>query len=723
MGSWLNFLTPNYAPWIVFASIVIAGMASYVALDLAERVRGHERSVALAWWGGGSIALGTGIWSMHFVGMLAYSLPIEIGYTHFLTFVSWVAAVAVSGLALWIASSGGLNAGRLLLGSAAMAAGICTMHYTGIAAIDVAPGIVWNRWLVAASAGIAFVASAAALLIFFGLRRLAGGERRFLLIGLRLVAAAVMGLAISGMHYTGMAAANFPADAVCRSADKLAGDGLGTLVVLATILILGLTLFTSVLDARMRDKTSKLAGSLQIANEELQRRALHDTLTGLPNRVLFEDRLNHAIARCRRDAARGGERHLERLAVMFIDLDGFKPVNDSFGHAFGDLLLKEASARMRAGARETDTFARIGGDEFVLLGEGVYSTDDAIRVARRLVQSMALPFQLAGREVAISCSIGIALHPDHGDADKLVASADAAMYAAKQAGGARYMLYESSMESDARDQVELQGNLRCAIANGELELYYQPKVDSRRGQIDSVEALLRWHHPTRGSVPPNVFIPVAERFGLIVDIGSWVIEEACRQMRAWADEGVRTRVAINVSHYQLRQGDLVEVIKAALERHRVEPAQLTCEITESVAMEDIQATQRTFDGLASAGVFLAIDDFGTGYSSLSYLRQLPARQLKIDRSFVKDLETSEDARAVVDAVIRLSHALGLRVVAEGVETAEQRDILRDLACDELQGYFFARPMPAAALLSWAKGDRPPDGLDFSTSTLEQTVLA
>ena len=681
----MHFLTPSYDLGVVLASIFIAGLASFVALDLAERVRGQERSVAIAWWCGGSIALGTGIWSMHFVGMLAYSLPIDLGYTRWLTFLSWVAAAAVSGVALWVASSGRPTAGRILVGSAFMAAGICAMHYTGMAAIDVTPGIVWDHRLVAASAAIAWGASAAALLIFVGLRALADRKHRALLVGSRFVAAAVMGSAISGMHYTGMAAANFPLGTVCRSADQLGGQGLGTMVALAAILILGVTLFTSLLDARMRDKTSRLAASLMVANEELQRRALSDPLTGLPNRILFEDRLDHAIARCRRELTGSGEHRLEQLAVLFIDLDGFKPVNDSFGHAFGDLLLREAAERLRAGARECDTFARIGGDEFVLLAEGIYSTDDAASAAARLVQSMVMPFKLAGREVRISCSVGIALFPDHGDADKLVACADAAMYAAKQAGGSCHVFYELSMESDARDQIELQNDLRHAIAEGQLELHYQPKVNSRRGEIDSVEALLRWHHPTRGPVPPNVFIPVAERFGLIVSIGDWVIDEACRQLRAWADAGLRTCVAINVSPHQLRQGNLVERIEAALERHRIGPAQLTCEITESVAMEDFRETQRIFDGLARVGVLLSIDDFGTGYSSLAYLRQLPARQLKIDRSFVRDLETSGDARAVVDAVIRLSHALGLGVVAEGVETAGQRDVLIELGCDELQG--------------------------------------
>jgi diguanylate cyclase len=260
---------------------------------------------------------------------------------------------------------------------------------------------------------------------------------------------------------------------------------------------------------------------------------------------------------------------------------------------------------------------------------------------------------------------------------------------------------------------ECQNDLRHAVELGQLQLYYQPKVDARDGRISGVEALLRWNHPERGMILPGVFIPLAERFGLIKGLNDWVIDEACRQIRAWADAGVRLRVAINLSVHQLRQDDLITRIQQALDRYHVEASQLLCEITESVAMEDIKATHRAFDGMGRRGVYLSIDDFGTGYSSLSYLRKLPARQLKIDRSFVKDLEIDSDARAVVDAVVRLAHALGLDVVAEGVESAEQRDILLKLGCDELQGFFFAKPMPADAMLAWANLKRPEDAVDFS----------
>jgi diguanylate cyclase (GGDEF)-like protein len=711
----MDFLTPRYDPWVVGTSISIAFLAAYVAPDLVERLRANTNRAALFWWWGGSITMGTGIWSMHFVGMLAFNLPIQLGYTGGMTLLSWLAAVGVSGIALGVAGRGEFGMRRLAGGSIAMGMGICAMHYTGMAALDMAPGIVWNPLLVGASAAIATGASAAALLIFFWLRHTHGRHPRLR----KLAAAVVMGLAVSGMHYTGMAAANFATGSVCLSANQLGGSHLGALVILASAAMLVLTLFTSSLDARMQHKATLLAHSLQSvntqlqsANDELKKQAFLDPLTQLPNRLLFEDRLAHALSRRERHT---GQPH--RLAVLFVDLDGFKPVNDSLGHAAGDEVLRDVAARLLTVARESDTVARVGGDEFVLLLEDLLDATDCAAFARRLVTALAQPFSHRQHSLQISASVGVAVYPDHGAGAQLMAHADAAMYAAKRAGGNTYALFESHMNSGVTRQLALQSDLRQALARGELSLHYQPKFDGHRLQIRGVEALMRWTHREQGPIGPEVFIPIAERFGIIKDLGDWAIEETCRQMRAWDDAGLHMRVAVNLSVHQLRHDDLVDRVRDALRRHRIDASRLLCEITESVAMEDIAATQNAFDGLAKLGVFLAIDDFGTGYSSLSYLRKLPARQLKIDRSFIQDLETSRDARAVVDAVIRLAHALDLSVVAEGVETAGQRDILLGLACDELQGYFFAEPMPASVLLCWAAGDKPSWAADFSPSVL------
>ncbi|SDO44125.1 diguanylate cyclase/phosphodiesterase [Rhodoferax sp. OV413] len=698
-----SFISVRYAPGIVALSYFIASFASYVALDLAKRVRTPDRAVALGWWAGGSVAMGTGIWSMHFVGMLAVSLPFAVGYGYAVTALSWVAAVAVSAIALYLASRNRLPLPRLAGGALAMGLGICAMHYTGMAAMDMAPGIQWSGGWVLASAGIAVAASAVALQIFFWLRRLSGNAERWW----QLVAALVMGAAICGMHYTGMAAASFPLDSVCLSADQLRGDSLGMLVSAATIVLLSLTMFTSMIDVRMQSKTAVLAASLQTANTELQQLAFRDALTGLPNRLLFDDRVAVAVERCSRDGS--------GLAVLFVDLDGFKPVNDSFGHAVGDLVLREMAQRIAGEARASDTVARVGGDEFVLLLEGNPDTTAAAQIAQRIIDALNQPFTAGDHDVRLSCSLGIAMYPSDAPRDQLMAHADAAMYAAKRSGGSAYAFFEPHMNAGVREQIELQRDLRLALDRGELALHYQPKINSARGVITGVEALVRWQHPVRGMLSPGLFIPVAERFGLINALGNWVIEEACRQAHAWRDQGLQIRVAINLSVHQLRQEDLVQRIQRALQQHALDPALLIFEITESVAMEDTEGTLQTFERLGDIGVKLSIDDFGTGYSSLSYLRRLQVSQLKIDQSFVQDLEHSADARAIVEAVVQLAHALGLSVVAEGVETAAQRDVLTALQCDELQGYLYARPMTAAVMGDWAANIGRPQGLAFTES--------
>ncbi|RYF08424.1 MAG: EAL domain-containing protein [Comamonadaceae bacterium] len=702
---------------VVGASFAIALLASYVTLDLARRVRTSQRNIGMAWWAAGSMVMGTGIWGMHFLGMQAFRLPIALGFTGLMTLLSWTAAVAASAVALGVASLPVFRPRHLVWGALAMGGGISAMHYIGMQALEMSLAIVWSPALVVMSIVVAVLASASALAIFQLLLKVPAARRP----AYQLLASVVMAVAICGMHYTGMAAARFPEGAICMSAGALGGPGLTAMIVVATGMLLISTLFTSILDARLQSTARQLTQSLQesnaklkAANAALQKQAFADALTGLPNRLLFEDRLTHALLRLERA---NSHRISERLSVLFVDLDGFKPINDSFGHAAGDAILRSAAQRLRNEARESDTVARVGGDEFLVLLEDVGSAADCLGVANRILASLAQPFDLAGKQVQISCSIGVVVHPDHGERDKLVANADAAMYAAKRAGGNGYAMFEAHMNSDATEQLELQNDLRQALKRGELALHYQPKIDGKRGRINGVEALLRWSHPTRGMVPPLVFIALAERFGLINPLGNWVIDEACRQIADWARSGLRMRVAINLSVHQLREAGLAKRIEHALRFHGVDAAQLLCEITESVAMEDTQATQRTFEDLARIGVFLSIDDFGTGHSSLSYLRQLPAQQLKIDRSFINDLEHQEDARAVVDAVVRLAHALGLRVVAEGVETSGQRDILLAMRCDELQGFFFARPMPADTLLAWAQGDKPDGSADFAPSVI------
>jgi len=700
------YLSSGHDPAAVLLSILIAVAASYVGLDLVQRVRSAEPALALWWCLGGSVALGTGIWAMHFIGMLAFQLPLAVGYAPLPTALSWLAAVAVSVLALAVASRPQRGWTGLALAATAMGAGICAMHYTGMAALRFEPGIHWQPGLVLASVAVAVAASALALWMFLHLHRLTSGRARHW----QLLAAVVMAAGISGMHYLGMAAAQIPAGAVCLSAGQLRGDGLALLVAGAALVLLGLSFFSALLDERLRARTQRLAQSLQVANLELQRAVLHDPLTSLPNRRLFDDRLTQATRQC--------DHAGHQAALLFIDLDGFKPLNDLFGHGFGDTVLREVAQRLQALARGGDTVARLGGDEFVILLQAVADEATALARAQQVVATLATPLQLAQREARLGASVGLALYPQDGSAARLLAAADAAMYEAKRAGGGQAVRFAAHMEIDTRAQVELQRDLRLAIDEpgcAQLSLHYQPKVAAADGCITGVEALLRWRHPVRGMVGPAEFIPVAERFGLIDRLGAWVIDEACRQMRCWHAQGLDLRVAVNLSMHQLRQPGLVDFVRSTLHRHGVPPARLMFEITESAAMDDADATGRVFDGLAALGTELSIDDFGTGYSSLAWLRRLPSRQLKIDRSFVQDLDTCADALAIVEAVVGLAHALGLAVVAEGVETAHQRDLLQRLRCDELQGYLFARPVPGETVLRWWQGTDRPAELRFETA--------
>jgi diguanylate cyclase (GGDEF)-like protein len=693
-------VAPHHHPAVVAASFLIAVLASFVTLDLARRVRSDDRLMALVWRAGGSLAMGTGIWAMHFVGMLGFDAGLPLGYREGPTALSWLAAVAAAAVALGVAARDRLTPGVLAAGSLAMGAGICAMHYIGIAAIELAPGLQWRPGLVLASVLIALAASAAALWLFFHMRDLRGHLR----LRFQAMAAVVMGLAICGMHYTGMAAAVFPPGAVCLSADRLGGSQLALAVALASALTLGLALLGSLHDARYQRREARLARSLQTANEQLlqanqrlQGLAYADPLTGLPNRHAFEDRLRQGVA----DVERQGD-HGARMAVFFIDLDGFKPVNDSFGHAAGDRLLQDVAQRLSDTVRSAGTtLARIGGDEFVLLLQAEQAEHAAVALAQRLLQVLGRPYRVGEQPVTLSCSVGVALHPGHGRGDRLLACADAAMYEAKRRGGGAYALFEPHMDQAVHEQVALQEDLRHAVARGELALHYQPKVTASDFQVLGVEALLRWRHPQRGMVSPAQFVPVAERFGLIGQIGNWVIDEACAQLGRWNAKGRRCRMAINLSAHQLLQPDLCERVAQALKRHQLAPDQLVCELTESTLVENLLEGRRPLDGLVALGVRIAIDDFGTGYSSLAYLRQLPVHQLKIDRSLVNDVATSHEARAIVDAVVGLAHALRMDVVAEGVETEAQRDVLQALGCDLLQGYLFARPMPPDALWQWA----------------------
>lgn len=673
----------TYSPALVFISLCVAILASYTALDLTGRIATARGRTAYLWMGGGALAMGFGVWSMHFIGMLALELPLELGYDLGLTLWSLLVAILSCGFALWLVSQPSLPALQLLLGALIMGAGISAMHYSGMAALKMQPGIDYDPTLFGLSLVIAVGASAAALSIAFRLRKQTPYVRL-----IRGGASVVMGLAIVGMHYTGMAAANFPVGSFCGAlVDGLSGKGLDNLVLVSSLAVLVIALLTSIFDARLDARTAALADSLTLANEELTQLALHDTLTGLPNRILLADRISQAMAKV---AEQGG-----CFSLMFIDLDGFKPVNDAFGHHVGDRLLREVALRLREQLRSQDTLARIGGDEFVLLVR-LTGPDDAPQVATRQVSLLAKSFRVDEHDLQISASIGIALYPGNGQsAEELLMNADAAMYHAKGGGKNGYSFFDVSMNTNARKQLQLLQDLRQALEHNQFRLHYQPKFDASNGKPVGAEALLRWEHPQQGLLQPDDFIELAEKTGLIIPIGEWVLNEACRQMRIWFDQGYsHWRIAVNLSALQFCYSGLVDSVVSALERNQLPANSLTLEITETTAMSDADASMTVLQKLSHMGVDLSIDDFGTGYSSLMYLKRLPANELKIDRGFVRDLEHDSDDAAIVSAIVALGQALGLRIVAEGVETDPQQSFLTTLGCDSLQGFLLGQPLPA-----------------------------
>ncbi|RON09703.1 histidine kinase [Pseudomonas brassicacearum] len=676
-------LIGSYSPALVLISLCVAILASYTALDLTGRIATAKGRAVHLWTAGGALAMGVGVWSMHFIGMLAFRLPLILGYDIGITFLSLVIAILSCGFALWLVSQPRLPGWQLAFGALIMGAGISGMHYTGMAAMRMQPGIDYDPTLFGASLVIAVGASAAALWIAFRLRQNTPYVRFA-----RGGAAIVMGFAIVGMHYTGMAAAQFPEGSFCGAAlDGLSGKGLDNLVLITTLAVLSIALLTSILDARLEARTAALANSLTLANRELTQLALHDTLTGLPNRVLLADRIDQAMHVVQEQ---GG-----CFALMFIDLDGFKPVNDAFGHHMGDQLLREVGVRLREDLRSQDTLARIGGDEFVLLVQ-LAEPDDALRLAARQVALISRAFRVAEHDLQISASVGIAVYPGNGQTpQELLMNADAAMYHAKGAGKNGYSFFDASMNTNARKQLQMLQDLRNALEQQQFSLHYQPKFDASNGLPIGAEALLRWEHPTQGMLLPDKFIELAEKTGLIIPIGDWVLNEACRQMRIWHLQGYTNwRIAVNLSALQFCHVGLVQSVANALAIHGLPANSLTLEITETTAMSDADASMTVLQQLSEMGVDLSIDDFGTGYSSLMYLKRLPANELKIDRGFVRDLERDSDDAAIVSAIVALGQALGLRIVAEGVETDVQQDFLTQLGCDSLQGYLLGHPLPA-----------------------------
>lgn len=664
---------------LICVSLIVVFIASFTALDTAGRVAVTRGWSARFWLLVGGIAMGIGVWAMHFIGMLAMMLPMMMRYDTRLTILSLLVAILASVLAFGQTVGGlHLTRQRLLRGTLILGAGVAIMHYLGMYALLIEPQPEWNALLVALSVLIAFAASGLALWLAFHLRQ---GDHHLMLM--RGLASLVMGIAIAGMHYVGMAAAEFSHSSMMQP-HGVSNAGLAVWVTLITLTILGITLLSSMLDAQLR--AARLATRLNRANQELRQLAMHDNLTTLPNRVMLEQQLDLAIKQAMINE--------HRFAVIYMDLDGFKAVNDTWGHHVGDRLLVAVAERLRSQLSNTMLLVRLGGDEFVLMAECDISA--ARQLAQKLVKVISSPFELDRYVLHVSLSAGIAIFPLHGrNRQELLFNADAAMYHTKHSGRNGWCLFEPAMSAATQHQLELANDLWEAIEREQMRLFYQPKFCSGGTRLMGFEALLRWQHPQRGLLTPELFLPRAEKTGQIIALGNWVIGEACRQLRIWHNQGHSDwTVSVNLSALQFHQRDLLTILTQTLARYQLPGSALMLEITEAIAMRDPAFSQQRIRELQQAGVSVAIDNFGIGYANLLHLKDLDASELKIDRSFINCLRPGSEDATVVSAMLTLAQSLNLRMVAEGVETEEQQHLLTSLGFDALQGYLLGKPTPA-----------------------------
>lgn len=691
----------------VLLSILIAVLATYSALDLAGRVRGAvDRVSAHLWVAAGAVALGSGIWAMHFVGLSAAELPFATRYRSFGSVLSWLAAVGVSGFVLGVAGRADLRWTTVVILAVFGGLGATLMHGIGMNALVVAPAMDVNYGWVAAAAITAVLGCGASMGIYAVLRETAGWRR----IAGQMATALLFGGSLSAMHYLNMMAVSFAPGTICTTlTGGLNVEELGHPLGAAAVVFMVLTMLTTALERRATRRAAQLDGSLAKTLQELEYVSFSDLTTGLPNRSVFQDRLGQAAQRSRRSGL--------SFAVLCIEIDGFEAVLEHADDAQIKQTMRWVAGKLGTALRASDTLASGGQHRFLAIMEDLADAEPARRAAESMISMIGEQAPSSGDASPLSLSMGIVMFPSDGPEARCVGNAAATMALAQRQGGSRYVFFQSYLDSAARAQCEWIRDLKLALQHRQFELHYQPKVFCESGLLAGAEALLRWTHPTRGSVSPAVFVPMAEKAGLMGEIGDWVLQEACRQMGLWQREGRPQRVAVNLSAHQLREEDLPDRILSAMQRFGVDSKWLTCEVTETAAMENTEVTTAVLDRLRHLGIRLSIDDFGTGFSSLSYLRRLPVSQLKIDRSFVNDLAHSVDAQAIVRGIIDLAHALRLEVVAEGVETREQRAILQSLGCDKLQGYLFARPLDCGAFEAWAQENQERAMLAFEDTAL------
>ncbi|MBB2495799.1 putative bifunctional diguanylate cyclase/phosphodiesterase [Aquipseudomonas ullengensis] len=681
---------------LVLLAYVVACAASYATLSIANRVTHAERAAARRnWMAVGALCLGGGIWSMHFVAMLAFEAPIAIRYDLPTTIISFLVVLTAALLAMKPLGHPKPSLRQCLQAALCIGLGIALMHYIGMAAIRSVATLYYQPALFALSVAIAFFASLAALQLALFFR----DHHDLLHELLKLLASLIMGGAIVSMHFTGMWALDMVVpEGTPLSLQSTANSlQLALSVALIALLSIGSGLGAAWADRRLQSKehdllrVNSLVRQLDLARASLQKVAHFDPLTNLLNRrafnELFAERLrSHASTQ-------------QMLAVMFFDIDHFKRINDSLGHDAGDELLKVMAERIRSTLRDQDVIARFGGDEFCVL-VGMNTQDEARNLAQRIMQRMKEPISLSGRHMVMTTSIGISVFPQDGEScDELLKHADLALYQSKGSGRNSVHFFSSHLKNKASIELELEDELRQALQDDrELLLHYQPILDLCTGEISKLEALVRWQHPRLGLLSPDRFIGIAEANGFIAELDAWVLRRACQELHQLSLCGFpELRVAVNCSALNLSHDDLPEEIELALRGSGIRAQRLELEVTENALMSNVNQALSLLQRIRGLGVSISIDDFGTGYSSLAYLKRLPLDTLKIDRSFLFDIATSNADQQIVQAIIGMAHPLHLKVVAEGVETETQLEFLRSVGCDFIQGYLLSKPLPLAEL--------------------------
>lgn len=683
----------THNPLLVLAAYLVACAASFATLDMAERVVHAEDLPSRRLWRWiGATCLAGGIWAMHFISMLAFQTPIDIEYDLGITLFSLLIALLASWLAMQTLSEVQPSALRCLKTACVIGLGIAGMHYVGMAAMKSSANAYYHPGLFALSVLIAIGASFAALWVARYLSEGNGVAHQML----KYSAALILGAGIISMHFTGMAAL----DLVIAEGGLAASGGdaehlqLGLTVALIILLILGSAISAALADKKLQNKeqdlrrVNALLSQLDQARMSLQQAANYDALTNLINRRGFNQMFAEKLSQ---KTSEGG-----MLAVMFLDIDHFKRINDSLGHDAGDALLKVIAQHIKSSVRShEDVVARFGGDEFCIL-ISLHDREEARGMAQRIMLKMKEPIELAGRRMVMTTSIGISLFPEDGTTcEELLKHADLALYQSKGAGRNGLHFFNSSLKNRATMELQLEEELRQALReeNG-LTLYYQPIFELKTGRVTKLEALIRWQHPLHGLLTPDRFIAIAESNGLIAELDNWVLRRACRDLGELSSHGCEElKIAWNCSPLNLAREELADEIEHALRSAGVAPERLELEVTENALMGNIANTLVLLRQIRALGVSLSIDDFGTGYSSLAYLKRLPLNTLKIDRSFILDIPKATADMEIVQAIIVMAHTLHLQVVTEGVESLEQYEFLERSGCDFIQGYLLSRPVP------------------------------